>query len=107
MRLIVTILQCNIPDIVNDDPDKPGRDKGSHMFMDVGEPGGPGGEPHYETCHSCKRLIPPGHPQAEVRFDGNDEKLASLSGIYHAECAKPILSVKRALDMMKRVAGGF
>ncbi len=75
------------------------------MFMDVTEPGGPGGEPSQPHCHSCREAITPGQPTAEVRFDDGDERLQALNGLYHHGCAKPILSVKRALDMLRNVPG--
>ena len=75
------------------------------MFMDATYPGGPGGEPSQPHCHSCQRVIAPGEPTAEVRFEDGDERFRMLNGLYHDGCARPILSVKRALDMLRGAPG--
>ena len=31
-----------------------------------------------------------------------DQRLDEMNGIYHAGCARPILSLKRALDALRR-----
>lgn len=78
------------------------------MFMDTSEPGGPGGEPQGPHCHSCKGFIEPQHGATEVNFEHtDDERLLLLNGIYHRQCAAPILSVKRAYDMMRGFTRGF
>lgn len=54
-----------------------------------------------EWCQSCKKPIGPDEPVEHLRFDNHAEhRLEDLSGPYHAECARPFLSVKRALDML-------
>lgn len=76
------------------------------MFMDTTGPGAPGGEPWMPSCPSCKSLIAPGEKVEDIRFDANDpHNLAEMNGTYHVECARPILSVKRAYDMLKRSFG--
>lgn len=72
------------------------------LFIDTSIPGG-GGEPWVPQCRACKGSIAQGQPSAEVRFEkGEDARLRELNGLYHAACARPILSVKRAHDMMRR-----
>ncbi|WP_230280758.1 hypothetical protein [Croceicoccus sp. Ery15] len=73
------------------------------MFMDVSRQEGGGGEPYGPPCHSCHRIIGPGEGATEIRFeDGDDQRLHTLNGLYHSACAQPILSVKRAFDLLKR-----
>ena len=51
----------------------------------------------------CKGPIAPEHLTETIRFDDDEEhRLQELNGTYHAECAKPILSIKRALDILSR-----
>jgi hypothetical protein len=64
------------------------------------------GEPWDEgrTCRSCKLPIGPADPVEELRFEDHGEhKLAQMNGAYHASCARPYLSIKRALDMLGRL----
>jgi hypothetical protein len=53
------------------------------------------------SCMSCKRPIQSHHPtdRLELPFDP-DNGLHELNGIYHSECAKPYLSLSRAIDML-------
>ena len=55
------------------------------------------------ACKSCKRPILSEHAteQVQMPFD-SDHGLHELNGVYHSECAKPYLSVIRALDMLTR-----
>jgi hypothetical protein len=55
------------------------------------------------ACKSCKLPILSEHKteQLQVPFDPQ-HKLHELNGIYHSECAKPYLSVMRALDTLSR-----
>jgi len=58
-----------------------------------------------DVCQGCKSLIVPGQEVSQVRFDADptsEHQLEQMNGAYHAECARPILSVKRALDMLGR-----
>ena len=75
------------------------------MFLDLkahGEPWGDG-----RSCRSCKQPIDPAEPVEELRFDDHGEhRLGELNGAYHARCAQPYLSVKRALDMLGRFPFG-
>jgi len=69
------------------------------MFMDVPA----SGEPHLPTCRSCQAPIWPGQTRQEITFPANDpHNLAEMNGDYHTDCAKPLLSVKRAYDMLGR-----
>lgn len=71
------------------------------MFLDTTEPGGPGGEPWVPACKSCRAPIHSGQPVERIVFDPNDSNgLGDMTGTYHAACAAPILSVKRAYDML-------
>jgi hypothetical protein len=59
-----------------------------------------------DVCQGCKGLIAPGQPVEHIRFDPDpslEQKLEEMNGPYHAECARPILSVKRALDALGRM----
>ena len=45
----------------------------------------------------------PGQTSETIAFPTNDpHNLADMNGDYHAACAKPLLSVKRAYDMLGR-----
>ena len=78
------------------------------MFVDTSIPGGPGGEPWTPTCRSCRGLLLPSDPVERIEFQQGDEhNLHDMNGIYHAACAKPILSVKRAYDMLSGFSLGF
>lgn len=74
------------------------------MFMEIAGGHGPGGEPWEATCRGCKLLIDDDHDAVEIQFDGS-EKLQKLSGTYHAECASPLLKLKRAHDLLGRFPG--
>ena len=72
------------------------------MFMDIPSHGEPWGEGR--RCRSCKLPIDPAEPVEELRFEtGSGHKLEELNGAYHARCARPLLSVKRALDMLSNL----
>lgn len=76
------------------------------MFMDVISPGGPGGEGPAFACHGCRKVFAHKEAVERIEFDASDEpKLRELNGAYHPDCAKPILSMKRAYDMLKRAFG--
>jgi len=73
------------------------------MFLEVSS-NGPGG--HWErgpVCKSCKRLIDPTEPSEDLRFDAMcDDQLQDMAGLYHSDCARPLLSVIRALMALNR-----
>lgn len=73
------------------------------MFMDTKSQGEPweGGR----LCRSCHRPIAANEATEELRFDADcAHKLHELNGSYHADCAKPLLSVKRAFDAIGRLS---
>lgn len=71
------------------------------MPFDSMPQGGSRGDPWARVCHSCKKPIGVNEPTEELRFDVDPErKLEEMNGTYHAACAKPLLSIKRALDML-------
>lgn len=73
------------------------------MFFDPTPMGGPQGWPPARHCQSCKQPISSGQPTEELRFERDAEHgLDEMNGIYHAECARPFLSIKRALDVLGR-----
>jgi hypothetical protein len=73
------------------------------MFMDIPASGEGGFEPLPPRCHSCKQFIAHGAPTETVAFPVDQEHhLQDLNGLYHAECARPYLSIYRALDMLSR-----
>jgi hypothetical protein len=70
------------------------------MFLDLGP------ERRWEegpSCTSCKRLIVADEPTENVQlpFDA-EHKTHELNGLYHLECARPYLSVIRAMEMLNR-----
>lgn len=72
--------------------------------MEIAGGEGPGGEPWEALCHGCKLLITDAHDVVQIQFDDN-EKLEELSGTYHAECASPLLELKRVHDLLGRFSG--
>jgi len=72
------------------------------LFVDIPANGEP------LICPSCKSLILPGQATDRIAFaNDNPDGLASMNGLYHAPCAKPLLSVKRAYDMLGNWGSGF
>lgn len=66
-------------------------------------PQGGSWEPLGPLCKSCRRPIALDAKTEQLRFDRDTEhKLHEMNGTYHAECARPFLSIKRALDMLSR-----
>ena len=58
-------------------------------------------------CRSCKSPIDPAEPVEELHFnDDAGHRLEELNGPYHAHCARPFLSIKRALDALSRLPYG-
>ena len=55
------------------------------------------------SCMSCKALITVDQPSREVRlpFDAQ-HKTHELNGLYHFECARPYLSLIRAMESLTR-----
>ena len=74
------------------------------MFMEIAGGHGPGGEPWEPKCHGCKLLIDDAHETVKIEFDQSG-RLGKLNGTYHAECASPLLKLKRAHDMLGRFPG--
>ena len=71
------------------------------MFLDL-KSGDHWGDP---VCKSCKLIIAPSDPTEVLRFDQHDEhELDEMNGLYHAHCAKPFMSVLRALDALRSVS---
>ena len=64
-------------------------------------PKGPWDEPWGASCKSCQMPIFEGQPSEDVHFPEGSES-ASMSGTYHAECAKPFASIARAMNMLNR-----
>ncbi len=63
-----------------------------------------GGEPWWQRCKSCKRPIAANEPVEHIRFEPDAvDNVDEINGTYHAECARPFLSVVRALNSLKRV----
>lgn len=62
-----------------------------------------GGEPHIPHCKACNRPIEADDPFEELRFDPDPvHRLEEMNGQYHARCAKPLVSMARALAMLNR-----
>jgi hypothetical protein len=73
------------------------------MFMDIPAGGEGGHEPILPRCRSCREPIPPGEPHEILTFPADsDHGLEELNGPYHAACAQPFTSLRRALDMLSR-----
>ena len=59
--------------------------------------------PNAPTCPSCKRPIAAHEAVEHIRFDPDPvNRLEEMNGAYHADCAKPLLSVVRALEILSR-----
>lgn len=73
------------------------------MFLDLtGHSGFPGDGPG-PTCPSCKRPIAASDAAENLRFDPDPvHRLEEMNGLYHADCAKPYMSLQRALKMLTR-----
>lgn len=70
------------------------------MFLDLNSDGYWDSGP---CCTSCKALILPEHKTEDVRFEHDSvHRLHEMNGLYHAECAKPYLSLARALGALGR-----
>lgn len=73
------------------------------MFFDPGPTGNPWGEPWHPECKSCRKVIGPDEATEQLNFERDEEhRLDEMNGTYHAECARPYLSIKRALDALTR-----
>lgn len=62
-----------------------------------------GGDPWWQQCQSCKQPIAANEPVEHIRLThdpvhGSDK----INGTYHAECARPFLSLVRALNSLTR-----
>ena len=76
------------------------------MFVDIPAGGESGDEPIAPRCRSCKQPIAPGSPRETLSFPTDDALgLSAFNGAYHAGCAQPYASLKRALDMLSRGLG--
>lgn len=72
------------------------------MFFDASEPG-PFWERQGPTCKSCRSPIGCDEPTENLSFAADPEyKLEELNGVYHAACAKPLLTVARAIHILGR-----
>lgn len=73
------------------------------MFLDVtGNDGFPGDRPG-PTCTSCRRPIAAGEAVENLEFDPDPvHRLEEMNGLYHADCAKPLVSLQRAMRMLGR-----
>jgi hypothetical protein len=64
----------------------------------------PPGDPWWQLCRSCEQPIAFGESAEKLMFaDDQVHKLQRLNGIYHAACAKPILSLLRVLEVTSRL----
>jgi hypothetical protein len=62
-----------------------------------------GGDPWWQRCQSCKRPITARQKVEKIQIPHDPVHGAdTVNGTYHAECAKPFLSLVRALDAMRR-----
>ena len=75
------------------------------MFLDLGMNGPNGYWDEGPVCKSCKQLISAAEPSEELRFTTlDDARFDGMDGLYHSICAKPFLSLIRAMDMLNRFA---
>ncbi len=73
------------------------------MFLDVSSNGPNGYWDEGPVCKSCKRLIDNSEPTEDLRFEPyGDHRFDGMDGLYHSECARPYLSIIRAMDMLRR-----
>ena len=62
-----------------------------------------GGDPWWQRCKSCKRPIGANQPVEQIQLPHDPVHGADkINGTYHPECAKPILSLLRTLNAMRR-----
>ena len=62
-----------------------------------------GGDPWWQQCKSCKRPIAANEPVEHIKLDPDaSHRAQEVNGIYHADCARPFLSLVRALNTMRR-----
>lgn len=73
------------------------------MFLDLETRDFPE-RPQHRVCCSCKHSILDGHDATELNFAHDPEhETHRLNGPYHSVCARPLLSVARALDACRRL----
>jgi hypothetical protein len=60
-------------------------------------------DPLVPWCRSCQLPVFPEQDKEEILFaEGSEHRLEELNGTYHAQCARPFVSGKRALDLLSR-----
>ena len=73
------------------------------MFLDLGVNGPNGYWDEGPVCKSCKRMIDKSDPAETLSFDElNDQQFDGMNGLYHSDCARPYLSMMRALIALRR-----
>ena len=72
------------------------------MYLDTSSFNDNGGGHGTRLCQGCSGVIGRDDPVAHVHFDADGHGLEKMNGLYHAGCARPILSVKRAYDVLSR-----
>ena len=60
-----------------------------------------GEDPHRGWCKACRKPIEHAQPVTRVEFPASSDD-ADMSGLYHAACGRPYLSLAHALRMLSR-----
>ena len=71
------------------------------MLFDPSPQGGPAWEPLGPLCKSCNRPIAHDEPIEFVHFERrSEEPLRAMNGLYHADCAQPLVKLACVLDAL-------
>lgn len=72
-------------------------------FDSFPEPSPEGGDPWRQRCQSCKQPIAAHQPVENIQLPNDPVHGADkVNGTYHAECAKPFVSLVEALNTLRR-----
>jgi hypothetical protein len=89
----------------HDDPQKPQPDRPVKMPFDSFPERFPSdGDPYWHQCRSCKQPIAAHQPMEKIQLPHDPVHGADMvNGTYHAECARPYLSLVNALNALSRL----
>lgn len=75
---------------------------GDHLAYD----GARGGDPRGPWCPKCQQPVREGEPTTHMQFSSDSEE--RLSGLWHAECARPFWdTLSPLLERLKSWGGGL
>lgn len=68
----------------------------------------PGGDPRGSWCPKCQLPVREGDPTTRMHIASDPDGKQGLSGLWHAECARPFWDkVTPVLERLKKLGGGF